>query len=180
MTIERPMFPPRAEPSVIEFPNKPIKPAKRKSALDGLLRSGLELVPSRSEAKGEPETNEQIAKTDFIPWKKHDRDLAAFGAEHWGSQGMHARFAYGVMLMSKKKMIEFHRDIDGDQIDLLFANFFETAEFLKYTAGMLESAYARLLVSACAAEAEGVLGDGKQPLRFEGCQMRPKLVRQHP
>jgi hypothetical protein len=44
----------------------------------------------------------------------------------------------------------------------------------------LESAYARLLASACAAEAEGVLGDGKQPLRFEGCQMRPALVRQRP
>jgi hypothetical protein len=119
-----------------------------------------------------------MAKMDFNPWKKDDRDLTAFGAEHWNSQGMDARFAYAVMVMSKRQMIEFHRDIDGDQIDLLFANLFETAEFLKYTAGMMESAYARLLASACAALAEGVLGDGKQPLRFEGCQMRPTLVRQ--
>jgi hypothetical protein len=163
---------------IVEFPKKPIKPAKRKSALVGLKRSGLELVPSRSEAKGEPATNEQMAKMDFSPWKKDDRDLIAFGGEHWHNQGIHARFAYAVMLMSKKEMIEFHRDIDHDQIDLLFANLFETAEFLKYTAGMMESAYARLLASACTALAEGVLGDGKQPLRFEGCQTRPTLVRQ--
>src|SRR5260370_26569982 len=138
MTIERPMFPPRAEPSVIEFPKKPIKPAKRKSALVGLKRSGLELVPRRNEAKGEPATNEQMAKTDFSPWEKRDSDLTAFGGEHWHTQGIHARFAYAVMLMSKKEMIEFHRDIDGDHIDTLFANPFETAEFLKYTAGMME------------------------------------------
>jgi hypothetical protein len=79
----------------------------------------------------------------------------------------------------KPQMIELHRDFDQDQIDILFANIFETvtAEFLKYTAGMMESAYARLLASACAALAEGVLGDGKQPLRFDGCQLRPTLVR---
>jgi hypothetical protein len=165
---------------IVKFPKRPTRPAKRKSALKGLKRSGLKLVLSRSEAKGESATNEQMAKMDFSPWKKDDRDLAAFGDEHWNSQGMHARFAYAVMVMSKRQMIEFHRDIDGDQIDLLFANLFETAEFLKYTAGMLESAYARLLASACAAEAEGVLGDGKEPLRFEGCQMRPALVRQRP
>jgi hypothetical protein len=197
MTIERPMFPPRAEsvdsfssesgnlnsPKPVEgntvaFPKPFKRPKKRKSALVGLKRSGLELVPSRSEAKGEPATEEQMAKIDFSPWKKNDSDLTTFGGEHWHSQGIHARFAYALMLMSKKEMIEFHRDIDQDQIDLLFANLFEGAEFLKYTAGMMESAYARLLSSACAALAEGVLGDGKQPLRFEGCQTRPTLVRQ--
>jgi hypothetical protein len=122
--------------------------------------------------------DEQMGKMDLKPWEKDDRDLPAFGGEHWHNSGVHARFAYAVMLMSKRDMIEFHRDIDGDQIDLLFANLFKTAEFLKYTVAMMESAYGRLLISACAALTEGVLGNGKQPLRFEGCTLRPTLARQ--
>jgi hypothetical protein len=59
------------------------------------------------------------------------------------------------MLMSKKDMIEFHRDMDQDQVDIVFANTLEAAEFLKYTAAMLETVYARLLASAYAALEQG-------------------------
>jgi hypothetical protein len=54
----------------------------------------------------------------------------------------------------------------------------EAAEFLKYTAGMLEEVYRRLLVSAYTALDQGIIGDGKQPIRFEGFEGRPTLVRQ--
>lgn len=50
----------------------------------------------------------------------------------WNDRGIAARFAYATMLMSRKKMIEFHAETDHEQVDQLLASFLETAEFLKY------------------------------------------------
>jgi hypothetical protein len=218
MTIERPMFPPRADnadslipqpaidhpadetpigdspepiqepmPSatIVEFPAQPKKhPAKRKSAVAGVKHCGLELVPvkkNKKKAKGKKDEiafRKYCAEVEFKPWKKRDKDLVAFG-EHWNSTiGVSVRVGYALMLMSKKDMIEFHRDMDQDQVDIVFANTLEAAEFLKYTAAMLETVYARLLTSAYAALEQGIIGDGKQPIRFEGFEARPMLVRQ--
>ena len=104
------------------------------------LRSGLKLVPSPKRPKRRLATEKQMAKMDFNPWNKDERGLSIFGGESWHKHGINVRFAYSLMLMSKKEMIGLHRDVDQDHIDVLFANIFETAEFLNYVAGMMESA----------------------------------------
>jgi hypothetical protein len=74
-------------------------------------------------------------------------------------------------------MIEFHAETDHEQVDQLLASFMDTAEFLKHVVRMMESAEMRLLATRCAAVEQGVLGDGKQPVRFEGVRTAPTLVR---
>lgn len=122
-------------------------------------------------------TEEQCARMEFKPWKKYDYDLEVFGGENWHNHGVYVRLAYALKLMSRDEMIEFHRDTDGDQVDLLFANLFDTAEFLKYVAAMAESALGRMMASGCAAIEQGVIGDGKRPVRLEGFQTRPTWFR---
>jgi hypothetical protein len=175
MTIERPMFPPRAEPSIVEFPAQPKRPAKRKSALVGIKRSGLDLVPSTKTPKDELATQDQCAKVKFRAWKKTETAMNALGAG-WHDRGIAARFAYATMCMSRKQMIELHAETDHEQVDQLLASFLETAEFLKYVVRMMESAQLRLIATGCAAVEQGVLGDGKQPVRFEGIRTAPALV----
>jgi hypothetical protein len=175
MTIERPMFPPRAEPSVIEFPKRPAKPAKRKSALVGIKRTRFDLVPSKKTPKDKIATHEQCAKIKFRAWKKTERAMNALGAG-WADRGIAARFAYGTMLMSRKQMIEFHAETDHEQVDQLLASFLSTAEFLKHVVGMIEAAQTRLIATGCTAVDQGVLGDGKQPVRFEGVRTMPAVV----
>jgi hypothetical protein len=41
---------------------------------------------------------------------------------------------------------------------------------------MIETAQIRLIATACAAFDKGVLGDGKQPVRFDGIRTTPKAV----
>jgi len=160
---------------IVEFPKKPIKPAKRKSALVGIKRSGLDLVPSTKTPKDEFATQDQYAKIKFRAWKKTKTAMNALGAG-WHDRGITARFAYATMLMSRKKMVEFHAETDHEQVDQLLASFIDTAEFLKYVVRMMESAQTRLVATGCAAVEQGVLGDGKQPVRFEGIRTAPALV----
>jgi hypothetical protein len=88
-----------SESNTVAFPKPFKRPKKRKSALEGLKQSSLELVPSRSDVKGELATQEQMAKIDFTPWKKGDRDRAVFGGENWHTKGVHVRFAFAAMCM---------------------------------------------------------------------------------
>jgi hypothetical protein len=63
MTIERPMFPPVAESSVVEFPKKPIKSAKRKSALGRHKAQRAGSCAEQEDAKGRdryPRTMRQL------------------------------------------------------------------------------------------------------------------------
>lgn len=55
---------------IIGFPKQPAKPAKRESALIGIKRSGLDLVPSTKTPKDEIATHEECAKIKFRAWKK--------------------------------------------------------------------------------------------------------------
>jgi hypothetical protein len=179
MTNERPMFPPCAEPSVVEFPKKPIKPAKRRSALVGIKRSGLDLVPSTKTPKDKIATQEQCANMKFRALRRSEKAMNALGAG-WHDRGIAARFAYATMLMSRKRMIEFHAETDHEQVDQLLASFMDTAEFPKHVVRMMESAEMRLIATGCAAVDQGVLGDGKQPVRFDGIRTTPKVVRANP
>jgi hypothetical protein len=42
-------------------------------------------------------------------------------------------------------MIEFHANVDRDQVDQLLAPLLDTAEFLKHVVRMMEAAQARLI-----------------------------------
>jgi len=164
---------------IIGFPEKPIKPAKRKSALVGIKRSGLDLVPSTKTAKDKLANHEQYAKIKFRAWKKTETAMNALGAG-WHDRGITARLAYATMLMSRKKMVEFHAETDHEQVDQLLASFLDTAEFLKTVVGMIEAAQTRLIGTACSALDQDVLGDGQQPVRFDGVRTTPKVVIANP
>ena len=117
------MFPLRAdEPSVIEFPKQPAKPAKRKSAVVGIKRSGLDLVPSTKTPKHQLASHEELANTKFRAVRKTEKAMNALGAG-WHDRGIAARFADGAMCMSRKQMIEFHANVDHEQVDRLLASF---------------------------------------------------------
>ena len=73
--------------------------------------------------------------------------------------------------------MKFHAKTDHEQVDQLLASFIDTAEFLKYVVQMMEAAQQRLVATGCAALEQGVLGDGKRPVRFEGIRTAPALVR---
>jgi hypothetical protein len=160
---------------VVEFPLQPKQPAKRKSALVGIRRSGLELVPSKKTPKDEIATQEQCANMKFRALRRSEKAMSALGVG-WHDRGIAARFAYATMLMSRKKMIEFHAETDHNQVDQLLASFLDTAEFLKHVVQMMEAAQLRLIATACAAVEQGELGDGKQPVRFEGIRTTPAVV----
>jgi hypothetical protein len=160
---------------IVEFPKKPIKPAKRKSAVVGIKRSGLDLVPSTKTPKDQLASHEELANTKFRAVRKTEKAMNALGAG-WHDRGIAARFAYGAMCMSRKQMIEFHANVDHEQVDQLLASFLDTAEFLKHVVRMMEAAQARLIATGCAALDQGVLGDGKQPVRFDGIRTTPKAV----
>jgi hypothetical protein len=210
MTIERPMFPPRAESvdsfshqpaigqpesqnltgdspspakSVVPFPRKvKARPAKRKSAIEGVKSSGYALVSNRRrpKEKGKPLSDKQMGNLAFEAWEKHPDDMEAISGDGWHNWGVDVRFAHAVMLMSKEKLVDLHRDVDQDHVDALLANILGTHEFLKYIAAMMESAVHRIVISGCAALDQGILGDGKQPLNLEGFHRRPKLVVRRP
>jgi hypothetical protein len=162
---------------IVKFPKRPAKPAKRKSALVGIKRSGLDLVATKKTPKDELATHEQYSNMKFRALRRSEKAMNAIGAG-WHDRGTAARFAYATMLMSRKRMIEFHAETDHEQVDQLLASFMDTAEFLKHVVQMMEAAQLRLIATGCAAVDQGVLGDGNQPARFEGIRTAPALVRQ--
>jgi hypothetical protein len=168
--------PRRTASKIVKFPKRPAKPAKRKSALVGIKRSGLDLVPSTKTPKDQIATQEQCAGMKFRALRRSEKAMNALGAG-WHDRGIAARFAYATMLMSRKRMIEFHAETDQEQVDRLLASFMDTAEFLKHVVQMMEAAQLRLIATGCAAVDQGILGDGKQPVRFEGIRTAPALVR---
>jgi hypothetical protein len=75
------------------------------------------------------------------------------------------RLAYGVMLMERDKLIAMHGTTDHSLVDKMMAELFQTAEWLKATAHMVEAAYVRVLASAAAAATQGV--------KFKGVDYKP-------
>src|SRR5258705_8929559 len=140
-------------------PRRTASKTKRKlSAVSNVKKSGLDLVPTRK-SRGKPATMRDYAKIDFKPWKRDPgmKDGEMFPshdviAEH----GVTCRIAYGLMLMTRHKMIDMHSRIDHDKIDEVMANLVATGEFMKATAQMVESAYQRVLASAAAAHTKGI------------------------
>src|SRR5271163_1804314 len=85
MTIERPMFPPRADQSsaIVSFPkSKRPLPADRPSAIASVENSGLRLVEADARI-GEPATLEQCAAMEFEPWPGKSEGTEALTGENW-------------------------------------------------------------------------------------------------
>src|SRR5450631_2708190 len=178
MTIERPMFPPRAKQSrtPIPFPkSKRPLPTDRPSAMARVESSGLRLV-DRDTSIGEPATHEQLAAMEFEPWAGKSEGTEALTGENWLEHRVSVIFAHATMFMSKRDLINLHRDVDPDHVDQLMANILETAEWLKVVASMMEGAQVRLFASACAAIDEGVVGDGTLPLHLAEVRSTPRAM----
>jgi hypothetical protein len=179
MTIERPMFPPRAKRSraaPIPFPkSKRPLPADRPSAIASVKSSGLRFV-DRDTPIGEPATHEQLAAMEFEPWAGKSEGTEALTGENWMRHRISVVFAHATMFMSKRDLINLHRDVDPDHVDQLMANIFETAEWLKAVAFMMEGAQGRLIAAGCAAVDEGVVGDGTLPLHLAEVRSTPRAM----
>jgi hypothetical protein len=176
MTIERPMFPPRAKQSsaIVSFPkSKRPLPADRPSAIASVKSSGLRL---EGKSKGKPASHEQVSAMEFEPWAGKSEGTEALTGENWMQHRISVIFAHAIMFMSKRDLINLHRDVDPDHVDQLMANIFETAEWLKAVAFMMEGAQARLIASGCTAVDEGVIGDGTMPLHLADVRSTPRAM----
>jgi hypothetical protein len=69
--------------------------------------------------------------------------------------GIGCRLAYGVMLRTRAQLVAMHGEIEHKHVDQMMAHLCETAEWLKATTHMVESAYMRVLASAAAAYTQG-------------------------
>jgi hypothetical protein len=178
MTIERPMFPPRAKQSrkPIPFPkSKRPLPADRPSAIESVESSGLRLV-EREAKSGELATQAQLATMEFEAWDGKSEGTPALTGDSWMERRISVVMAHATMFMSKRDLINLHRDVDYDHVDQLMANIYETAEWLKAVAYMMEGAQARLLATLCAAADEGVVGRGKLPLHLAEVRSTPRVM----
>lgn len=179
MTIERPMFPPRADQSsaIVSFPkSKRPLPADRPSAIESVKSSGIKLIDEGDAPVGKPATHEQLAAMEFEPLAGKSEGTPGLTGENWIEHRVSVIFAHVIMFKSKRELIDIHRDIDPDHTDQLMASIFATAEYLKGVAAMMEAAQTRLLAAACAAVDEGVIGDGVLPLHLAGVRSRPRTV----
>jgi hypothetical protein len=145
---------------IVEFPKtkRPL-PADRPSALACVKKSGLRLVDADDMPMGESPTHEQCAAMEFEPWPGKSEDIDVLSGDNWMEHRVAVIFAHASMFMSKRRLMEVHRDA-ADEIDQLMASILETAEWLKGIAAMMEAAQARLIVAGCAAVDEGMIADG--------------------
>jgi hypothetical protein len=160
---------------IVSFPkSKRPLPADRPLAIALVESSGLRLVAGKS--KGKPATHKQLAALEFEPWAGKSEGTEALTGENWMQHRISVVFAHATMFMSKRDLINLHRDVDQDHVDQLMANIFETAEWLKAVAFMMEEAQTRLIASACTAVEEGVIGDGKLPLHLADVRSTPRVI----
>jgi hypothetical protein len=135
-------------------PRRTAAKTKRKpSAVTRVKKCGLELVPTRK-TRGKLGTMRDYAKIDFKPWTRDPglkKGEMIPSHEAISDHGVTCRIAYGLMLMTRDKMIDMHSTVDHKHMDVLMGNLANTGEFLKATAQMVETAYVRVLASASAA-----------------------------
>jgi hypothetical protein len=140
--------------SVHSTPRRTAPKIKAKlSATSKVKKSGLDLVPTRK-SRGKLATMRDYAKIDFKPWKRDPgmREGEMIPShEVISNHGVTCRIAYGLMLITREKLIDMHSRLDHDKVDEIMAHLADTGEFLKATAQMVEIAYQRVLASASAA-----------------------------
>jgi hypothetical protein len=113
---------------------------------------------------------------EFEPWPGKSEGTESLTGENWLRHRVAVVFAHATMFMSKRELIDLHRNVAADQVDELMASILEMAEWLKAIAYMMEGAQMRLLVSACAAVDEGVAGNGTLPLHLANVRSTPRLM----
>jgi hypothetical protein len=140
---------------------------KPKSAITRVVKSGLDLVPSKK-FRGKRATMSDYARIDFKPWKR-EPDMGKTelfpSDEALTSLGVSGRIAYAIMLKSREDLIASHGKLDHAVVDQMMANLSDATERLKEIAHMVEAAYIRMLASAAAAS--------KQGLKFKGVDDKP-------
>jgi hypothetical protein len=148
-------------------PRRTASKARLKSAVSKVLKSGLDLVPTRK-PRGKPATMSGLAKLDFKPWKREpdmrEGELAPSN-EFITSLGTSGRMAYAIMLLTREHLIALHGKVDHGDVDKMMADLTDTAERLKEIAHMVEVAHLRVLASLAAAYKRGV--------KFKGVDYEP-------
>jgi hypothetical protein len=131
------------------------------SAVRSVQHCGLELVRRRKQ-RGKLATAHDYAKADWKSWEAPEPGkLLPPSSETMNNLTVTARFAYGIMTKSRSQLVEMHRTIEHETIDLFMGNLAQGAEDLKVLAQMLESAYTRIL----AAGSRHALAGGKFKFR---------------
>src|SRR5262249_28872974 len=112
MTIERPMFPPRAEsPNVIEFPTgSTVLPDESKFAAM-LQRSRLEVVQRKTRRRKRRASAQDYIEANavFAPWERLPEIMKTIG-EEWAEHGVEVRMAYGAITSPQSVLEGIHED----------------------------------------------------------------------
>lgn len=72
---------------------------------------------------------------------------------------------YAIMLMPRDELIAMHGKVDHDHVDAMMADFAGTAESLKATVLMLDTAFLRIMASCAAAHKKGTKFPGVHDMR---------------
>jgi hypothetical protein len=148
-------------------PRRTASKTKPKSAITRVVKSGLELVPTKK-TRGKLATMSDYAKAEFKPWKREPgmgKDELLPSDEALTSFGVSCRIAYAIMLRSREELIASHGKIDHADVDKMMANLSDATERFKELAFMIDQAYHRVLASAAAALKQGV--------KFKGVDDKP-------
>ena len=152
----------------------PRRTASKNSAVSRVPKSGFDLVPTKKR-RGKSAKLRDFAKIDWKPWRRapNMRPTELMPSRETTDEiGVGCRVAYGVMPMTRKRLIDMHGSVDHGHVDQMMANLAGTAEWLKATARMVETAYLRVLASAAAAHTQGIKfkGVGYKPARRKAVQ----------
>jgi hypothetical protein len=142
----------------------PRRTASKISAVSRVQKSGFDLVPSRKR-RGKSAKLRDFAKIDWKPWRRTPgmRPTELMPSPKMTDHiGVGCRLAYGVMLMTRKRLIDMHGNVDHGHVDQMMTHLVETEEWLKATARMVEMAYPRVLASAAAAHTSGHQVQGRR------------------
>ncbi|MGO8842967.1 MAG: hypothetical protein ACLQF1_18075 [Methyloceanibacter sp.] len=113
------------------------------SAISEVERTGYELVKCRK-TKGKLATMRDYARVDFKPWKGNEDGKLIPSDETLLNCGVSARMANAVMLQSKEELVGMFDDLPIEVIDEMMVGLVQSAEVLKATIIMLETAYLRI------------------------------------
>jgi hypothetical protein len=154
MTIERPMFPPRADGAIVQFPSgKSLPPAESRFAAV-LADSGLEVVERQPSATPTSAEDYVRANASFEAWQRLPAMMKTLG-EEWHDHGVQARTAYAMVTSPQSTMEGMHEEFDHADVDAMMANISRASEILKVTARFMDLTLLRMVAAATAVEARG-------------------------
>jgi hypothetical protein len=106
---------------------------------------------STKHQRGRDAAVRQIAKLSFEPWDcLNDQSKLLPTDDTMADWGLAARIANGILRKTKQELVRMHDELESKIIDHMMADLHSSSEALKVIVCMLESAHARMLVSASA------------------------------